>query len=106
MCSLPSHSIQAGEERRCAVRSTGGPPKAETIQTSPPVEPWSLINPPMNAIAFPSGDHLGTAICNPCSGPETSAGARMALGASSPPSDCLYNLATHQLFSPGGAAAT
>ena len=53
--------------------------RAETIHTSPPVEPWSLISPPMNAIAFPSGDHRGTAICNPCSGPVTSAGARISL---------------------------
>ncbi len=75
-----SHSIQAGEVGRRGVRSRGWPPAAETIHTSPPVEPWSLINPPIKAIAFPSGDHRGTAICNPCSGPATSAGARIALG--------------------------
>src|ERR1700747_2312110 len=57
----------------------------------------------MNAIAFPSGDQRGTAICKPCNGPLTTAGARIALGAAA--SCCVYSFATHQLFSPGGLAA-
>jgi hypothetical protein len=82
MWSLPSHTIQAGEVGRLAVKSTGWPPLEETSQTSPPVAPWSLIRPPMKAIDLPSGDQRGTAICRPWSGPETSEGARIALGAS------------------------
>jgi hypothetical protein len=34
----------------------------------------------MKAMAFPSGDQRGTAICRPCNATETSAGARIALG--------------------------
>ena len=79
-CSLSSHSIQAGEVGRPSVRSRGTPPRAGTIQTSPPVEPWSLIKPPMKAMVLPSGDQRGTAICRPCKGPDTSAGARIGIG--------------------------
>ena len=86
------------------LRLRNATPSAETIHTSPPVAPWSLISPPMKAIAFPSGDHCGTAICSPCSGPATCVGARIATGAA--PMACVYSFATHQLFSPGGSAAT
>src|ERR1035437_2545513 len=107
-CSLSPHSIHVGDDGRCGVRLRGTPPSAATIHTSPPVAPWSLISPPIKAIAFPSGDHRGTAICSPCSAPATSAGARIGLGVSQPdsPSACVYSFATHQLFSPGGSAAT
>src|ERR1700746_119884 len=72
---------------------------------SPPVCPWSLINPPINAIWLPSEDHRGTAICSPCSDPETFVVSRIDLGcppAISSGSSC----STHQLFSPGGFDAT
>src|SRR5579863_3015270 len=39
------------------------PPDEGTVKMSPPIDPSSLINPPMNAIVFPSGDQRGTAIC-------------------------------------------
>src|SRR5580698_1388617 len=58
----------------------------------------------MNAIAFPSGDHRGTAICSPCSGPFTVTGFKM--GVAWPARPWVYSFATHQLFSPGGSAAT
>src|SRR5580704_3987159 len=39
-------------------------PVAETVKMSPPIDPSSLISPPMNAMVLPSGDQRGTAICN------------------------------------------
>src|ERR1700722_10511687 len=102
-CSSSPHSIHAGEVGLPEVRFCAGPPPAGTIHTSPPVDPWSLIRPPINAIVFLSGDHRGTAICIPCSGPFASTGSRMDFAG--PPSSWVYNLATHQLFSPGGSAA-
>ncbi len=102
---LPSHSTQAGEVGRCAVRSWGRPPVEETIQTSPPVEPWSLIRPPIKAMALLSGDQRGAAICKRWSGPETSAGARMAFA--SPAQGLGIELGHPPVVpSPGGLAAT
>src|ERR1700733_5991084 len=46
------------------VTSRASPPDACTVKMSPPIDPSSLIKPPMNAIVFPSGDQRGTAICN------------------------------------------
>src|SRR5690348_10385073 len=52
------------EVGRRAVRSLALPPAAGMVIRSPPVEPSSLIRPPMNAIVAPSGDHRGSAICS------------------------------------------
>src|ERR1700689_522743 len=84
MASLLSHAIQLAEAGRLGVRWTGWPPAQgnlkEICQTSPPVTPWSLIRPPMNAMDLPSGDHRGRAICRLWSGPEISDGLRIAVG--------------------------
>src|ERR1039458_6416699 len=85
-----AHAAGNAEDGRAkaAGNAAGGAPRPvpPSLHPCPPVAPWSLISPPMKAMALPSGDHRGTAICKPCSGPETSAGARMALGEPEPPS--------------------
>src|ERR1700722_9785977 len=40
------------------------PPDAGRAKMSPPIDPSSLINPPIKAMVFPSGDQRGTAICS------------------------------------------
>src|SRR5579862_1147801 len=59
--SFPSrvHPSQLADALRSGVRFCALPPSAGTNITSPPTEPKSLINPSMNAMDFPSGDHAG-----------------------------------------------
>src|SRR5262249_11231074 len=65
---------------------------------SPPVEPWSLMIPPMKARDWPSGDQLGTASWR-------SAGGLNIDFVSPVDSDTVYSSAIHQLLSPEPCAA-
>src|SRR5439155_347661 len=57
ICDGDSQLNALADDRRSGVRSVGRPPAAGIVNTSPPVNPWSLISPLMNPIAAPSGDH-------------------------------------------------
>ena len=67
--SLPSSDEPHANDRSVTlafipgVRFTGAPPASESRNASPPVEPKSLISPPMNATERPSGDTTGSASC-------------------------------------------
>jgi hypothetical protein len=82
-CKIPpvAHASGNAEDRRSKV---GGHALALRSPCSRPRASWllppacSLICPPMKAMAFPSGDQRGTAICRPCNALETSAGAKIA----------------------------
>ena len=58
-----SQVSQQGEALMSGVKLRGVPPVAASVKMSPPMTPSSLIRPPMKAIALPSGDQHGTAIC-------------------------------------------
>ena len=80
MASSPVHARYVGVPSMFGVMSVGAPPFALTTHTSPPVEPWSDINPPMNAIRVPSGENRGTAICSPCSADVVVFGSKIMTG--------------------------
>src|SRR5690348_1338843 len=54
---------------------------------------------------LPSGDQVGCCICIPRSEPVTVAGSTTTSGWAPGWFFCVYNLADHQLSSPGGGAA-
>jgi hypothetical protein len=78
-----SQLIQVGVPLMFGVTSVGSPLDAGTTQMSPPVEPWSDMRPPMNAICLPSGEKRGTAICRPWSAVEVVLGLKTTLGSAS-----------------------
>src|SRR5437667_4290408 len=64
ICAGEVHASQLAEPRSLGVTLRGSPPLALMINTSPPVDASSLINPAMKAILLPSGEQRGMAICN------------------------------------------
>src|SRR5579884_388334 len=60
--SLPVQARVVAEAFISGVIFLAVPPSAGMTKISPPTEGSSLIMPEMNAIDFPSGDHLGMAI--------------------------------------------
>ena len=67
--SSPNRIVSGEIQRRVeadafipGVTFLGFPPARGRTQTSPPVEPWSLMMPPMNATEEPSGEKRGSAI--------------------------------------------
>src|SRR5271165_6048601 len=58
------HVGQLAEAFISCVAFFASPPLAAMVYTSPPTLGSSLINPAMNAMVFPSGDHAGLAICS------------------------------------------
>src|SRR6185312_2619764 len=92
----PCHRNAATDTVALGVRSRGVPPAAGTVYRSPPVDPWSLITPPMNAICDPSGDQRGSAICT----------AGLAIWRTAPDAASMASTrATHQLLFPEPVAA-
>src|ERR1700674_1352608 len=59
-----AHASQLGDALIPGVMFRASPPDVLTVKISFPVAPSSLINPAMNAICLPSGDHAGLAICS------------------------------------------
>src|SRR5258708_39412118 len=84
------------EDLSPGIRLIGFPASGETVNTSPPVNPSSLISPWMNPMVEPSGDHRGMAIC--VSGLKISISFPDATG-------IVKSLAIHQLLSAGPGAA-
>ncbi len=75
-----SQASKVGVPSMLGVMSVGLPPLASTTQTSPPVDPWSDIRPPMKAMRLPSGEKRGTAICRPCRAVEVVLGSKATSG--------------------------
>src|SRR6516225_1349264 len=64
ICPSLVQASQLAEALRAGVRLCGLPPSRGMTIMFPPTEPKSLINPSMNAMEFPSGDHAGKLICS------------------------------------------
>src|SRR5678816_313618 len=96
ICDGDSQLNVLGDDGLPGVRLVASPPAAGTVSTSPPVEPWSLMIPPMKPIIEPSGDHRGSAICS--AGLWITVAAPVSAG-------IVYSFAVHQLLSPGPGAA-